>query len=143
MKAQDLVIVASIVAVFGAATLPARLQREIHMAGRGEPTWIPWAEGLVLAATLLSLLLVIAPILFLGPDNRTVLRVGRAATLLSVILLAGYVPSILAHYRLICGRARSGSRENPEPAECLFVCATVGIGSALAIASFVGCFAQP
>jgi hypothetical protein len=99
------------------------------MEAKDETTWIPWADRLVIGATLISLLAVIAPILTLGSGNLRALLVARAATLLSVILLAGYVPSILAHYRLLCGRRRIDEpRENPETAECALVTATTVLG---------------
>jgi hypothetical protein len=135
MTPSDLLVVGSIIAAFGAATLPVRLQREIEMARRREITWIPWAERLVLCATLLSLVGVIIPLLLFEPTQLS-LTTAKAATLLSVVFLAGYVPAILAHYRLMWSGGRSGPRENPEPSERFVVWITVSIGLFLSIITF-------
>ena len=48
---------ASTIAIFGSAMLVFRVQREMEMAGKGERNWIPWADWLLLGATITSLLL--------------------------------------------------------------------------------------
>jgi hypothetical protein len=153
--ASDLLVVASIVAGFGVAIFAFRLSREVEMERQGELTWIPWADRLIIGATLISLLTVIAPIIVLGSANPRALCVARASILMSLILVAGYIPSILAHYRLLCGRRRRDSRQrhwamapewrdgprtNPEPAECVLVLVTVALGVAAFFATllFVG-----
>jgi hypothetical protein len=122
----SLVTVASIIASFGVAMLVFRLQRELEMKAKGEINWIPYADGLYILAALSALLLVILPILF-GTKSRIALCIARAATCLSVFFLAGYIPSILAHYRLILGGGRTGPRTNPESAERVCVWVIVGV----------------
>jgi hypothetical protein len=53
------------------------------------------------------------------------MKVSIAACSASSALVAGYIFSILAHYRLLFGENRLGPRENPEPAEKLLVRLTV------------------
>jgi hypothetical protein len=45
------------------------------------------------------------------------IRFTSAATTAAVVLTFGYVPTILAHYRLILRGRRRGPRKNPEPPE--------------------------
>lgn len=121
--------IASIMAGFGSAMLFFRIDREIRMHEQEEVTWIPWADWLLISATLTSLLLVILPIVTLSPRPGVLRNLPAAGCSAASVLVAGYIFAILAHYRLILGHNRSGSRGNPEPAEerlVLFV-AFVGI----------------
>jgi hypothetical protein len=113
---SDLLTVASILSAFGSAMLFFRIQRELTMHERVEILWIPWADWLLIGATLISLLAVILPI-FLSAGSRLPLAAITAAT----VLVAGYVIAILAHYRLFLGFGRQGPRTNPEPAEAIIV----------------------
>jgi hypothetical protein len=45
------------------------------------------------------------------------LRLASAGCALALVLTAGDVPTILAHYRIMFGKSRAGPRRNPEPAE--------------------------
>ena len=47
--------------------------------------------------------------------------VAASAASASIILVIGYVFSILAHYRLILSFGRTGLRVNPEPSEAFLV----------------------
>jgi glucan phosphoethanolaminetransferase (alkaline phosphatase superfamily) len=116
VDAGTLANIASVIAAFGAAMLFFRIQRELQMRGKGEPVWLPWADWLLVAATLICLLLVIVPIV-----STSSLNLPAAASASAAILVAGYVFAILAHYRIVFGRNRDGPRSNPEPAELLFV----------------------
>ena len=117
--------VASIIAGFGATMLFFRIQREMDMAGEGEQVWMPWADWLLISATLIALVGSVLPVIItiFSPTFTTTLV--RASCASATILLAGYIPSILTHYRLILGKNRSGPRDNPEPAERAFVLLTV------------------
>lgn len=119
--------VASIIAGFGVAMLFFRIQRELHMGERDETVWIPQADWLLIAATLISIVLVILPLVSIDLRDSAVAKVPYSACAASSVLLAGYVLSILAHYRLLFGRKRSGPRDNPEPAERVLVVLTVVI----------------
>jgi hypothetical protein len=116
--------------------LSFRIQRELQMQEKEEICWIPKADWLLVAATLVALLLVILPIVALS--WAAVNRLAAAACAASTIMIAGYVPSILAHYRLIFGRNRTGPRDNPEPSERFLIwltalLAVLGFGSVLVL----------
>jgi hypothetical protein len=116
---------ASIISGFGIAMLFFRIQRELQMTQQNEDIRIPWTDWLLIAATLSSLILVIVPLVALGPESKLAMKVSLAACSASSTLVAGYIFSILAHYRLLFGRNRLGPRENPEPAERLLVRLTI------------------
>jgi hypothetical protein len=128
MEDGGLVEVASAIAGFGSALLVFRIQRELQMRGKEETTWVPWADRLLLAATLVSLLLVILPLVALSFRPGILQSLPAASCAASVVMLAGYVPSILAHYRLLFGTDTSGPRANPEPAERVLVWIAAGLG---------------
>jgi len=59
-----------------------------------------------------------------------------------VVLLIAYLFAPLAHYRLIVGRSRWGSRTNPEPAEERIMWATIVLaGVAGLLSACQGCMA--
>ena len=101
------------------------------MKGRGERSWLPVADLLLLGATLTAIVVVLLPILlfdseFLGS------RVPNAGCAAALVALAGYVPALLAHYRLIFGTANEEtSRRNPEPPEGEIVVGTTAVALAL------------
>ncbi|MCZ6758853.1 MAG: hypothetical protein O7D29_00545 [Gemmatimonadetes bacterium] len=112
-----LATVAGIIAGIGSAMLLFRLQRELHMAKEGESIWIPWADRLLGAATLIALLAVLLPLVSGLPPEPWRTRLASAFCTVAVLLVAGYIPAALAHYRLLFGASRSGPRSNPEPGE--------------------------
>jgi biopolymer transport protein ExbD len=112
-----LATIASIIAGFGAAMLTFRIQRELQMSENNEVTWIPWADWLLIFATIFSLLMVIFPIVTVGTRSGILKNLPAAGCSASSIMVTGYILGILAHYRLIFGKKRSGPRDNPEPAE--------------------------
>lgn len=113
------VTVAGLIAGFGSTVVIFRLQREVELQGEGQPTWIPWADYLVLAATSLALILGVFPVVSGLVPGSVAVALGMASNTGAVVLLFGYVFAILAHYRLLFGQRRTGSkgRTNPEPAE--------------------------
>jgi hypothetical protein len=119
----DLIAVAAIVLGFGVVVVMFRVQREIEMQTKGEQTWIARSDYLVLFSIVLSALFVLLPILAI-PGYRFTVPLARAGCVAAVILEVGYIPAILAHYRLGFGKNRSGPRDNPEPMERLVIWAT-------------------
>jgi hypothetical protein len=111
-----LATVASIIAGFGAAMLAFRLEREVRAGDQGEPMWVAWADWLIILATLLCLVGLLPIVSGWGTASGR-LRLASATTTSAVVLTFGYVPTILAHYRLILRGHRRGSRKNPEPPE--------------------------
>jgi hypothetical protein len=114
--AGTLANIASVIGAFGAAMLYFRIQRELSIEKEGEPIWLPWADRLLIAATIISLIFVILPL-----TSFASLRLPSAAGGAAAILVAGYPPAIMAHYRIWFGRDRKGTYKNPEPAERVWV----------------------
>lgn len=130
-----LATIASVISAFGSTALLFRVQRENDMRSKQERVWLPVADWLLMIATLASLLFVLVPVAAGLP-----LVIPATASVISSICVAGYIPSILAHYRIVFGGARSGPRSNPEPLELAFVLATVAI--ALSFSGWLLCRAQ-
>jgi hypothetical protein len=129
--------VASITVGFGITVLFFRIDRELRMHQRGERIWIPWADWLLLSATIGSIVAVLLP-LVLFPESRALgVRLPTAGCAASLVSLAGYVLGILAHYRLLFGSRRSGPRHNPEPSERLIVVLTLLAAIGVALISLV------
>lgn len=124
--------VASIIAAFGVAMLFFRIQRELQMQEAKELNWIPWADWLLLGASLCSLLLVILPLLVAKPQSWAYLYLPAPACAAAVILLAFYPLAILAHYQFILAFGRSLPRLNPEPAERWITLVAVLVAAAVA-----------
>ena len=120
MDSGSLTNVASVIGAFGAAMLFFRIQRELQMRKAGERVWFPLADWLIFAATLVSLLLVILPLVTTDPKSPTYLKLPAAACGAAAVLVAGYLFAILAHYRIFFGQSRTGPRNWAEPWEVLF-----------------------
>ena len=132
--------IASIIAGFGAAMLFFRIQRELEMSKMGEQIWLPYSDRLLIYATLSSLFLVIFPMVIVKEDIAMVRDLIKAACAASVVMLGGYIPGILAHYRLILGKSRRGPRDNPEPAEKTVVIITLLVAFLAFLVTFFGIF---
>jgi hypothetical protein len=115
LAVADLIAATAIVMGFGVTVITFRLQREAAMEKEGEPMWIARSDWLILLSILVSLLFVFFPLFFMPSQFAVV--IARAGCFTAIVLQAGYIPSILAHYRLLFGKGRSGPRKNPEPKE--------------------------
>jgi hypothetical protein len=102
IDATTLITVASIIAGFGVAALMFRLQRELTLSDKDDqvPTWITLADVLVILAVFAAFSAVLA-LLMSSKPSPTSLRAAAVASAAATILLAGYVPAILAHYRFL------------------------------------------
>ena len=132
--------IAAIIAGFGSAALVFRIQRELEMEEQGEVIWIPWADRLLIASVTLSLIFVLL-LQLVFPDIETLsFALSRGFLAAALVMMAGYIFAILAHYRMLFGGKRTGPRVNPEPPEriIVFVSLFVAIAAfALVIASYV------
>lgn len=117
MDTSALLTVASIISGFGITIFTFRLQREIQVMERNSKVWIPWADCLVIAAVMISLLIGILPIVMLSSPPKLIYQVSNGACAASIVMLAGYIPGILAHYRFILTKNTYSARQNPEPSE--------------------------
>ena len=102
------------------------------MQKAGELNWIPWADWLLLGASLCALLLVILPILAAHPSSWAQRYLPGPACAAAVVLLAAYPVAILAHYQFIFSFGRSLPRINPEPSEKIVVILALLIAGATA-----------
>jgi hypothetical protein len=116
-----LVSISSIVAGFATAVLLLRIQREVQMAEKGKRSWIPGSDWLLIATIFASLFLVLLPVVAIKFSTDIGNRIPTAVCAGTLVVMGLYPFSILAHYRLIFGRNRSGERERTEPAEKLIV----------------------
>jgi hypothetical protein len=152
---------------FGIVAFVFRVQRELEMRERSHeqrelrhvppyatrrakrgtgrsPSWIPWADRLLIGTVTAAILLVLFPIALAGSASSFWgERLPAAACSGSAIALAGYIPALLAHYRFgfsrpwfWFGEFAPGGRENPEPAERAIVIASAVLGVAAAVGSF-------
>jgi hypothetical protein len=134
---QTLGTVASIITTGGVTMLFFRVQREQEMKRRGEPNWIPVADWLLLGAAVTAIVLVLMPLLLSDSEffGRRVPTAGCAAAL---VALVGYVPALLAHYRLAFGTAgRTHARGNPEAPEGEIVVGTTAVAVVLFVVSLI------
>lgn len=117
----DLIAVAAIVIGFGLTAIMFRVQREIHMGEeQNDVKWIAWSDWLIFGSVLLALFLAVIPLLAFSYRS-----FATAACTAAIILQAGYIPAILAHYRIDIGRSRDIKklpRDRGEPAEKWIVC---------------------
>ena len=125
--AGDLIALAAIIIGFGSTIVTFRIQREVAMEKEAERIWLPWADWLILLAIGLSVTFVVLLLAKVTPV-RTAFAAAAGAT--AIVLEAGYIPSILAHYRIWFGKGRHQKRiprEQGEPAEKVFVILTIAV----------------
>jgi hypothetical protein len=133
MESSDVLTVSALIAGFSASTLVFRIQRELSIAESSprQPTWLPLADWLTILATLVSIVGGVIPLLLDSSPSDLALRIARAACLASAVLLAGYIPSILAHYEFF--RRRTESRPFAPALERLFAGIAIAIAACLAL----------
>jgi hypothetical protein len=127
--------VASILSGFGITVLMFRVERELAMRKENKVTRLAWADYLILAATSLSLIFVVLPLMLFRSLPEICITLSSASCAAAAILLAGYPFAIIDHYH-IEWRKRSGHGLKGEPGERI----VVGTAVALAILAFVGIF---
>ena len=128
---QPYLTVASILSGFGISVFMFRIQRELRVRDEHPewPNWLAWADYLILAAILLSLLLVVLPLTAIAEPGRLAYSVAAGSCAAASLLVAAYPFAILDHYRIEIGtwRTRKGEppqeRHKSEPVERLIVVA--------------------
>jgi amino acid transporter len=134
----DLIAVAAVLVGFAVTVIMFRVQREIDVQEEHPdwPNWLAWSDYLILGSVLVSLSLVVTPLLVF-PRSPYTYALAPAACIAAIFLQVGYIPAILAHYRIEIGTERTKKgfrREKGEPMERVFVTlAAVLAGSAFAI----------
>ena len=134
--ASSLATIASIITAFGAAMLFFRIQREEKMRCDHQPIWIPWADRLLILATLTSILFVIVPMLVLRNNESEWALLPPSAATGACILVAGYVPAILAHYRILFAGKRTGPRPHVELPEAVIVAISASVAALASVLTF-------
>ena len=128
---SNIVTVAGVMLDIAIAILLVRLAREVTMRERTEQNWLAFSDWLAVFAALLTFTVMV--LVLLEPQPGKFLRFQRPMVVAATILIVGYGPAILAHYRFLGGAKASGPRRNPEPLEaivvplCAVVAATVGL----------------
>jgi uncharacterized RDD family membrane protein YckC len=125
----DLIALAAIIIGFGSTIVTFRIQREVAMEEAGECLWLPWADWLILLAIFLCVAFVILLLATVTPSR---VAIASAAGAAAIVLEAGYIPSILAHYRIFFGKRRARDkilRERGEPAEKISVILTLVVAT--------------
>src|SRR5690349_214432 len=120
---SDLIAAAAVIAGFGVTVVMFRVQRELWVQDNHPdwPNWIAWADWLILTSVALAISACFVPILAF-PTSPTARAIGAASCVAASILQVGYVPAILAHYRIAIGANRVVDRKKGEPAERVIVC---------------------
>ena len=129
---QPYLTVASILSGFGISVFMFRVQRELRVRDDHPewPNWLAWADYLILAAILLSLLLVVLPLIAIKEPGRLAYSVAAGSCAAASILIAAYPFAILDHYRIEIGTRRTREGERPqerhkgEPIERIIVLST-------------------
>lgn len=128
---QPYLTVASILTGFCISVFMFRIQRELGVRDRHPewPNWLAWADYLIVATIVLSVLLVILPLVAVPAPSRTVYSIAAGSCAAASILLLAYPFAILDHYRIEIGAWRTKRGEEPqarhkgEPIERLIVVA--------------------
>ena len=125
---DSLITAASIMAGFGAVFFAFRLERELKLFDKtDEPAWIPVSDWLLIAAIIISLVIVVVPLVSLSPPTDPSVARARAACAAAAIMIAGYIPSILAHYNFIYWLDKGKKRPNPTVPEAILVILTIAV----------------
>ena len=113
---QPYLTVASILSGFGISVFMFRIQRELGVRDRHPdwPNWLAWADYLVLATIVLSLVLVVLPLVAFPEPTRFMLSIAAGSCAAASILLIAYPFAILDHYRIEIGTWRTRHGEKPE-----------------------------
>jgi hypothetical protein len=130
MSHEDtLVTAASLIAGFGSAVIVFRLELDIEEKNMERPIrqeedhWIPASDWLIVASSICALSLVVAPLVAIKSPSVGTVRLASAVCSAAAIMLAGYIPSILTHYRFIYELSKV--RKNSTFWEAVFLSLTV------------------
>jgi hypothetical protein len=141
---QPYLTVASILTGFCISVFMFRIQRELGVRDRHPnwPNWLAWADYLIIASMVASVLLVIVPLVAVPAPGRVIYSVAAGSCAAASILLLAYPFAILDHYRIEIGTWRTKQGESPharhkgEPIERVIVI-SAGIVAALTFAAIV------
>jgi len=126
MGPAEVISASAIVAGFGVTAIMFRVQRELYVLEVLEVgiAWLAWADYLVVISVALAVFGSTLPLLIFPVVGRSIMAIAASSCAAALVLLAGYVPAILAHYRIELGARRKGAREKGEPIERWIVIAS-------------------
>src|SRR6478672_9826534 len=106
----ELLAVSAIIVGFGVTAIMFRVQRELYVLEvlKIRTVWLAWADYLIIASIMLAALGVILPLVAIPNGSPVLVAVAAASCAAATVLQAGYVPAILAHYRIELGAKRVG-----------------------------------
>jgi hypothetical protein len=135
---SDLIAVAAMIFGFGIVVIMFRVQRELWAQESHPewPLWTSWADWLILWSVPLGCLAILSLLGF--PGVRLIMAVAAALCAGAVVLQTGYIPAVMAHYRIFFGKRRRADgipREAGEPAEKALVLLTAA--AAVLVFAFV------
>jgi hypothetical protein len=112
---QPYLTVASILTGFCISVFMFRIQHELGVRDRRPdwPNWLAWADYLIIATIILSVLLVILPLVALPNPGRIAYSIAAGSCAASSLLVLAYPFAILDHYRIEIGVWRTREGEKP------------------------------
>jgi hypothetical protein len=139
---QPFLTVAAILSGFCISVFMFRIQRELGVRDRHPdwPNWLSWADYLIMASIVLSVVLVIIPLMSSPTPSHTTFSIAAAACASASILLVAYPFAILDHYRIEIGtwRTKGGesaeARHKGEPIERVIVVTAALVAAAIFVA---------
>jgi hypothetical protein len=113
---QPYLTVASILSGFSISVFMFRIQRELGLRDRHPewPNWLAWADYLIIATIVFSLLLVVLPLVAFSEPTEFVFSIAAATSAATSLLLLVYPFAILAHYQIEIGVWRTPKGEKVE-----------------------------
>ncbi len=135
---QPYLTVASILTGFCISVFMFRIQRELGVRDRHPdwPNWLAWADYLIIATIVLSVVLVILPLVAVPAPGRLIYSIAAGSCAAASLLLLAYPFAILDHYRIEIGTWRLKQGESPqarhkgEPLERIIVVTAGAIATA-------------
>jgi uncharacterized membrane protein YidH (DUF202 family) len=113
---QPYLTVASILSGFSISVFMFRIQRELQLRERHPEwrNWLAWADYLVIATIVLSLLLVVLPLVALPEPTEFQFSIAAGTCAATSLLLIAYPFAILDHYGIEIGGWRKKADEDVE-----------------------------
>ena len=138
MSPQPYLTVASLLSGFGITVFMFRIQRELQVRSMHPewPNWLAWADYLVIATIVISVLLVVLPLIAVSEPGPVLYSIAGGGCAAATILQLAYPFAILDHYRIEIGTWRTARGESPterhkgEPIEKIIV---IGAGILAAV----------
>jgi hypothetical protein len=113
---QPYLTVASILSGFSISVFMFRIQRELQLRERHPEwrNWLAWADYLVIATIILSLLLVVLPLVAFPDPSEFLFSIAAGTCAATSLLLIAYPFAILDHYGIEIGGWRKKADEDVE-----------------------------